>query len=886
MLRRKLLVACFFLLAVTGLRAQQNLKNALNFDGIDDYVSFPAKSQYNISTGTIECWVKPGLLLGNACIIANRSAAIVRYSFHMSLTNISCWNGLTLRSIPFIALPGVWYHVAFVCGATSTLVYVNGEVAGTITNTINSTAFDLPITVGIPYAGYALEKWFGAIDEVRIWKTAVSQDLIKQNMYTSITADANLVGLFHFNEGLAEGVNTALTTVADNSPVANVGILNNFSLSAGLSNFVLSVGLSFNTRPLVTSFTPTSGPVSTTVVTVTGSGFSLNPANNMVWFGPVRAAVTAATATTLTLKVPIGATYQNFSITNVETGLIGYSKSPFQTTYAGTGLTLNTKYDLNDVVSPSAITYADMDGDGKADLIVTDQAANQVQIYRNISVNGTVNAGSFATKATFLSGTFTAGVVAGDLDGDGKLDLATAPGADGLVGVYLNTSSVGSILMSSRVTVGLGLVGSGKKVEVADLDLDGKPEIIVLATNGVSILRNFSVLGALSLSVGTGFPLVPSFSDMEVVDMDGDGLQDIILVNPTQSRLSIYRNISVLGLVELGIRQDVAIADVPYKIDAADLDSDGKPDLAIACQSNLSLNLYKNTSSPGFISLAAKVSVPTGLISEGVTMGDLDGDNKPDVVLSNGAAVQIAYYKNQSTAGLITSATLAPPVFYPVSGVANQTQIADIDADGKPDLTIMSPNFITVLGNTTQNLSLPVELTAFTGTANANDISLSWTTTYENNSDRFEIERSNNGIAYTKVGTVAAAGFSGSKTDYSWVDKNPVNGVNIYRLHQVDKDGKAANSKSISIYWNSSARVSVSFAPQPMRDYMNVTIKGVQTNSDLSVYDINGRKLKSYNVNGGNTLRINRAGFSAGTYVYTLSSAGGKLLEKGKFVVE
>lgn len=83
--------------------------------------------------------------------------------------------------------------------------------------------------------------------------------------------------------------------------------------------------------PTIFSFTPASGPVGT-IVTITGANFSATPTNNIVFFGATQASVTAATSTTLTVKVPIGATYQ--PITVLTNGLVAYSKLPFVVTFS------------------------------------------------------------------------------------------------------------------------------------------------------------------------------------------------------------------------------------------------------------------------------------------------------------------------------------------------------------------------------------------------------------------------------------------------------------------------------------------------------------------------------------------------------------------------
>src|SRR5205085_673688 len=84
--------------------------------------------------------------------------------------------------------------------------------------------------------------------------------------------------------------------------------------------------------PTVTGFSPPAGPVGTSI-SITGSGFSATPADNIVYFGATKAVVSAATTTSMTVTVPIGATYQPISVQTYE--LTGFSYKPFLPTFTG-----------------------------------------------------------------------------------------------------------------------------------------------------------------------------------------------------------------------------------------------------------------------------------------------------------------------------------------------------------------------------------------------------------------------------------------------------------------------------------------------------------------------------------------------------------------------
>lgn len=89
--------------------------------------------------------------------------------------------------------------------------------------------------------------------------------------------------------------------------------------------------------PTITSFTPASGPIGT-AVTITGTNFSLVAADNIVYFGAVKAVVSTASATSLTVTVPTGTTYQPITVTT--NTLTAYTNKPFIVTFPSSGTDL------------------------------------------------------------------------------------------------------------------------------------------------------------------------------------------------------------------------------------------------------------------------------------------------------------------------------------------------------------------------------------------------------------------------------------------------------------------------------------------------------------------------------------------------------------------
>jgi hypothetical protein len=220
----------------------QQSRNALSFDGVNDQVVIPTNTAYDLTQGTIECWVKPGNLVGQACILGNRGSGGTRFSFHMSTTDnwIGFWNNKAYVTLPYAITPGQWYHLAFVCNGTSVTCYVNGVSIGVFFQTFSNVTGQ-PLHIGmakVDGTGADLEPFRGEIDEIRIWNTARSSSQIINNKDIALTGnEPGLVALFGFDQGIAGSDNAGLTTVVDKSPNNNHGQLVNFALSGSTSNW-------------------------------------------------------------------------------------------------------------------------------------------------------------------------------------------------------------------------------------------------------------------------------------------------------------------------------------------------------------------------------------------------------------------------------------------------------------------------------------------------------------------------------------------------------------------------------------------------------------------------------------------------------------------------
>ncbi len=447
-------------------------------------------------------------------------------------------------------------------------------------------------------------------------------------------------------------------------------------------------------KPTITSFTPVSGVIGSTV-TIKGTGFSVTPTDNIVYFGGVRAEVTAATETFLVVKVPIGAGYQPITVTTNH--LTGYSTQQFNVTFAGTG-TINSEsfiktvqYDVTGSSYFSGST-ADFDCDGKLDIISVNYSGKSVSVFKNTSTVGTI---SFADKIDSETESNPGAIAIGDLDGDGMLDFAITNDVSRIVSVYRNISTPGTILFADRTNYSAGTYPVD--ISISDIDEDGKPDLIIANSQEakVSILKNSGTVGTISFDNRIDFSTGSGSNSLSVGDFNNDRKPDIAVTNYISNTLSIIKNTSTIGTISFADKVDFSTNIKPLYISNGDINGDGKLDLIISCFNLNEITVMQNTSSEANISFSPNI-IDIGSSSNLISVGDLDGDGKPDLALP-GSALEVYVLKNTETSGSIS---FASKVGFSMSGSSNYVSINDLDGDGKPDMVVSAIGSISILRNT------------------------------------------------------------------------------------------------------------------------------------------------------------------------------------------
>jgi hypothetical protein len=173
----------------------------------------------------------------------------------------------------------------------------------------------------------------------------------------------------------------------------------------------------------------------------------------------------------------------------------------------------------------------------------------------------------------------------------------------------------------------------------------------------------------------------------------------------------------------------------------------------------------------------------------------------------------------------------------------------------------------------TTNVLLPVTISSFKGKIINNTALLNWNTSNETNNLGFEIERSADGIKFSRIGFVASKSTNGSSSnaaEYSFDDNKALLGNVYYRLKQTDKDGKYHYS-SIVVLQNLKSGILLSLQTNPIKDNLMLNISSTQNKEiALLIYNQLGTLLIKQNVSlnvGANKVAINTAKLSSGSLV-------------------
>ena len=367
-------------------------------------------------------------------------------------------------------------------------------------------------------------------------------------------------------------------------------------------------------------------------------------------------------------------------------------------------------------VDATSLVIADINGDGKLDLLLTNACADSSCTNGSVTILLGNGDGTYQPAVSYSSAGQTAQFAAvADINNDGNLDL--------LVANLCDAGSTNCASGSIAVLLGKGdgtfqpavtyLSGGAQAygVAIADLNADGKPDLIVdnvcvdpsCVSGGLVtiLLGNGDGTFQAAVGYGSGGP-TPVF--VAVGDLNGDGKPDIVLADQCSNNVNFSGCDNGVTAVLLGNGDGTFQTAVPYSsggqyanfVAIGDVNGDGVPDLVVANQCEVTN--FCTTLGGGIGVLLGRgdgtfqpavASSSGGNYAFSLAMGDLNGDGKLDLVVAN-----ICVDSNCLTAGVDIfiangDGTFQSPTAYSLSGShASSVVVADINGDGKTDVLV------------------------------------------------------------------------------------------------------------------------------------------------------------------------------------------------------
>jgi hypothetical protein len=291
-------------------------------------------------------------------------------------------------------------------------------------------------------------------------------------------------------------------------------------------------------------------------------------------------------------------------------------------------------------------------------------------------------------------------IVAADLTGNGKSDLVLG----GISGVEVLMSQKGGPFKAAFFQTNYAV----NAVAVGDVNHDGKADIVLAENPGDSAF--FGVPGVVSVLLGNGkggftapvdfFPSAPTDS-VALADLNGDGLLDIVTDNSVL--LNSSYQISVINQGGFGNNNGGdwgQTYDFPGSggngMALGDLNGDGRPEIVTMSGAN-AIQVWLNNGAGGFTAgqtFGGRSYNPVPLGDNAVALGDVNGDGKLDIVTANGASNTVSVFAGNGNGTVNPTAQN-----YAVGGAAYAIVLGDFNKDGKLDIATTGAQMNVLLNN-------------------------------------------------------------------------------------------------------------------------------------------------------------------------------------------
>jgi hypothetical protein len=338
---------------------------------------------------------------------------------------------------------------------------------------------------------------------------------------------------------------------------------------------------------------------------------------------------------------------------------------------------------------PTSVAVADLNGDGKDDFAVTTQGTATTTSGVTVFLNR--GDGTFSEPALIVTEGEPVSIAIADVSGDGKHDLAVA--VSNVVG---NTGAVRVLANNGDGTfapaTSYALPARPSSIKTGDLDGDGRNDLAVaygdgLALNGLAVLLN---QGNGNLAVAKTYSAGEAPAAIALGDLNRDGKLDVVAANYSPEIAGVQDAVHVL--LNRGDGTFTAAASYPggewlNSVAIADFDGDGLGDVAVANDHATGILLNRGN---GVLGSPVTYVVAGG--QKSIAVGDLDGDSRPDLATTNPLGFGTAGWSGGRIVVLLNKGdgTFIAPAYFTEAAVVGGIAIGNLNGDGSSDLVVMN----------------------------------------------------------------------------------------------------------------------------------------------------------------------------------------------------
>ncbi len=328
--------------------------------------------------------------------------------------------------------------------------------------------------------------------------------------------------------------------------------------------------------------------------------------------------------------------------------------------------------------NPYGLAVGDVNGDSRPDIVSANSNSHTVGVLLGQTSGGFVAATTYSTGPNSTP----TNVALGDVNGDGQFDIVTANEGNQTAGVLLGQA--GGFAAVSNYSTGTGSFPRG--VALADANGDGRLDIFVTDTQNNTI--------AVLLGQTGGFAPVASYAvgmgsnprDVTVGDLNGDGRADIVTANVASASVGVLLGLASGGFATVST-YSTGTNSRPTSVTLGDVNGDGRPDIVTAVlnvSSPDNVGVLLGQAGGGFapVSLSA---IGTSVSPLGVALGDVNGDGRLDVLTAN-------FSTNNVGVLLGTANGLAPMILYAMGSGSMPARVVLADVNGDRRLDIVTAN--------------------------------------------------------------------------------------------------------------------------------------------------------------------------------------------------